>query len=411
VRIYRLLFLALVIAGCGKSEGSPPLPAVGYNAGGQAPPIEQGFKYGAARDETAYAKEKVVFSFNGSDGFTPWCTLLAINGELYGTTAGGGTSNGGTIFKVSKSGQEVTLQDLAYGNGQPLAGLVGLHGWLYGTTSGLYGGYWQAFEIGKSGQAGWFDEFGPGNGNGVSPRGRLVAMNGTLYGTTFEGGVNTCGAISCGTVFAITTSGQERVLYSFKGSPDGNNPISDLVVYNGKLYGTTSGGGSGGGSGIVFEIDTSGNERVVYSFRSEDKDGSEPQGALAAANGKIYGATPFGGHGHFGGTVFEVSLAGREQILHQFNCATGGCAPSGGVIAENGVLYGTTSGGPAGPSYGGTVFELSMSGKLRTLHSFAGYPTDGSTPLAALTPVGRALYGTTGTGGAYDDGTVFEVSL
>ena len=107
--------------------------------------------------------------------------------------------------------------------------------------------------------------FGGGN-DGQSPQGRLAALNGTLYGTTFWGGT-TCGG-KCGTVFAITTSGQERVLYSFKGPPtDGNNPISDLVAFNGKLYGTTTGGGSRvGGSGTVFEVDPSGNERVVYSF-------------------------------------------------------------------------------------------------------------------------------------------------
>ena len=320
MRVCQLSLLCLIIAGCAKSGGSSPLPPTGYAAGGSAPAIAQ-------------PKEETVFSFNYYDGGTPWCTLLAVNGELYGTTAIGGTEGGGTIFKMTRSGQESTLANLSDDFGTSVAGLITLHGWLYGTASALYGSRGgQAFKIGKSGQTGWFSEIGR------VPQGRMVALNGVLYGTTYGGG-----AYSDGTVFAITTSGQPRALYTFKGSPDGNNPISDLVVLNGKLYGTTTNGGSRGGSGTVFEVDTSGNERVVYSFSSDGKDGVQPQGALAVANGKIYGATPFGGRGQFGGTVFEVTVGGRERVLHRFNCETGACGPSGGVIAENGVLYGTTA--------------------------------------------------------------------
>lgn len=402
MRIRYLLWLScLVLAGCAKGGGSSLVPPAQNAAAGALPLIGQRFDRAHTRDVRANAKEEVIFSFDYYDGFTPWCTLLAIKGELYGTTAGGGSSYySGTVFKVSKSGYEVTLRDLPYDFGTPMAGLISLHDWLYGTASrGV------AFQVGTSGQAGWSYKVSG------SPRGRLTALNGVLYGTAYAGGGN-----SDGSVFAITTSGQGRILYSFKGAPDGNEPISDLVALNGKLYGTTAYGGSRGGTtcqggcGTVFEVDTSGKERVVYSF-SGGKDGIEPQGALAVSNGKIYGTTLYGGRGYVGGTVFEVSVPGRERILHRFNCGTGECAPEGGVIAGNGVLYGMTSAGARGPSYGGTVFELTTSGKLRTLHSFAGYPTDGSEPLAAPVLVGRALYGTTAKGGTHDWGTIFKVTL
>jgi uncharacterized repeat protein (TIGR03803 family) len=400
VRLRYFVLSCLVLAACAKGGGSSLIPP-GQNTDGPLPLIAQRFDRALTGDVRANTKEKIIFSFDYYDGFTPWCTLLAVNGELYGTTAGGGSSYySGTVFKVSKSGYEVTLRDLPYDFGTPMAGLISLQGWLYGTASGGV-----AFQIGTSGQAGWSYKVSG------SPRGRLIALNGVLYGTAYAGGGN-----SDGSVFAITTSGQGRILYNFKGAPDGNEPISDLVALNGKLYGTTAYGGRSGGTscpggcGTVFEIDASGKERVVYSF-SGGKDGIEPQGALAVSNGKIYGTTLFGGRGYAGGTVFEVTAAGHERILHRFDCGTGACAPEGGVIAEKGVLYGMTSGGAVGPSYNGTVFELSTSGKLRTLHSFAGYPTDGSEPLAAPVLVGHALYGTTAKGGTRDWGTVFKVTL
>ena len=183
--------------------------------------IGQRFDRAHTRDVRANAEEEVIFSFDYYDGFTPWCTLLAIKGELYGTTAGGGSSYySGTVFKVSKSGYEVTLRDLPYDFGTPMAGLISLHDWLYGTASRR-----GAFQVGTSGQAGWSYKVSG------SPRGRLTALNGVLYGTAYAGGGN-----SDGSVFAITTSGQGRILYSFKGAPDGNEPISDLVALNGKLH-------------------------------------------------------------------------------------------------------------------------------------------------------------------------------
>ena len=123
-------------------------------------------------------KRRSFSGFDYYDGFTPWCTLLAIKGELYGTTAGGGSSYySGTVFKVSKVVTRVTLRDLPYDFGTPMAGLISLHDWLYGTASrGV------AFQVGTSGQAGSSYKVSG------SPRGRLTALNGVLYGTAYAGG-------------------------------------------------------------------------------------------------------------------------------------------------------------------------------------------------------------------------------
>jgi uncharacterized repeat protein (TIGR03803 family) len=109
--------------------------------------------------------------------------------------------------------------------------------------------------------------FGNGSGDGTLPGGNLINVNGTLYGTTFYGGAD-----SAGTVFKITTSGTEKLLYSFKGGPnDGAYPAAGLINVNGTLYGTTSLGGAstciGYGCGTVFAITTSGKEAVLYSFK------------------------------------------------------------------------------------------------------------------------------------------------
>jgi uncharacterized repeat protein (TIGR03803 family) len=181
----------------------------------------------------------------------------------------------------------------------------------------------------------------------------LIAVKGVLYGTTLAA------------VFKVNTSGEEHVLYRFKGGKDGALAMAPLIAVGDKFYSTTYQGGMNN-EGTVFVVDASGKHRVLYSFAGGD-DGAYPSAGLVDVNGTLYGTTA-GGGGSGGGT-------------------------SGGIVGD------------------GTVYEVSTSGDEGVVYSFEGsYPYgDGANPVAGLVAVKRKLYGTTRDGGANDDGTVFEV--
>ena len=151
-----------------------------------------------------------------------------------------------------------------------------------------------------------------GKGDGVLPRAGLTDLNGTLYGTTENGGNGACGSTSCGTVFSITTSGIETVLHNFAGGTDGAAPFDDLLDVNGTLYGTTEGGGTSN-AGTVFSIKPSGKEAVLYSFKGGKTDGAHPWAGLTNVNGTLYGTTVNGG-ATADGTVFSITLSGKEAV-------------------------------------------------------------------------------------------------
>ncbi len=246
--------------------------------------------------------------------------------------------------------------------------------------------------------------FGP-SPDGAAPGAPLTNVNGTLYGTTYEGG-----AYSQGTVFSVTTQGAENVLHRFTGYPDdGARPVAGLVYMKGVLYGTTTTGGSNNiyndfGAGTVFSITPSGTENVLYSFAG-GSDGVSPAGGLLDVKGTLYGTTTEGG-AHGCGTIFKITKAGAEKIIHSFYDAPDGCSPNGGLLDVKGTLYGTTAYGGSYHGGGGTVFRVTATDKERVLHSF-GFESDGSNPLAGLTELNGILYGTTDQGGAYGEGTVF----
>jgi uncharacterized repeat protein (TIGR03803 family) len=245
--------------------------------------------------------------------------------------------------------------------------------------------------------------------DGAYPEAALVqATNGDFYGTTYGGGAN-----DEGTVFTITPSGTLTTLYSFcsqSNCTDGANPYAGLVqATNGDLYGTTYSGGANN-LGTVFKITLSGTLITLHSF--DLTDGAYPEAALIqATNGDLYGTTSRDGFNGYG-TVFKITPSGKLTTLHSFDYFTDGAYPEAGLVqASNGDLYGTTS--LAGANNFGTVFKITPSGTLTTLHSFgvAGYPTDGAFPEAGLVQASNGdLYGTTSQGAAYDHGTVFKIT-
>ena len=249
--------------------------------------------------------------------------------------------------------------------------------------------------------------FKGGTTDGQDPGGGLIMDGaGNLYGTTAGGGTN-----GYGTVFTINAAGTESVVYSFKGgTTDGDSPFGQLVMDSaGNLYGTTSGGGANG-DGTVFKITAAGTESVLHSFVGGTTDGQQPiAGLVMDSAGNLYGTTSFGGEND-DGTVFKISAGGTASILYSFKGGTtDGKVPDSGVIMDGaGNLYGTTSMG--GANGDGTVYEISAAGTESILHFFDGYPTDGQLPWAGLIMDSAGnLYGTTTEGGDNDDGTVFKV--
>jgi uncharacterized repeat protein (TIGR03803 family) len=246
---------------------------------------------------------------------------------------------------------------------------------------------------------------------GATPRTGVVVNNGLLYGTTTAGGAT--GTKGDGTVYELNSDGTEHVLHSFTGNPDGSEPRGNLVLDDhGAMYGTTEYGGTKH-VGTVYEIRGDGAEHVVYSFRSAARnktygpDGALPLSSLVVIGPDVLGTTLTGGKAN-GGTVFEVERSsGYESFIYPFTGMPDGSAPLAGLTALNSVFYGTTANG--GDNDKGCVFSINASGTERVLYSFKGSPSDGAAPYAGLIVDNDLLYGVTTRGGAYDDGTVFQI--
>ena len=323
-----------------------------------------GYGCGTVFKLTPSGAETVVYSFTGSpDGNGPWAGLVFGNGgDLYGTTYEGGTSGNcdggcGTVFRVTPAGKEKVLHsftDNPNGAG-PRAGLVvGGKGNMYGTTTG--GGDYPSggtvFKVTSSGEYKVLHRFVDGHAGSYA--GLTLDDRDNLYGTFAGAGDD------YGTVFRETTSGEEKVLYRFQGPlhKDGYLPMAGLSLdARGNLYGTTVYGGPGG-YGTVFKLTPSGKESVLYSF-TNNADGGNPQAGLVRdAHGNLYGTTVWGGT--YGcGTVFKVTPSGKETVLYSFADDGDGASPMAGLIFDDkGNLYGTTAGGCVDGDSAGTVFEI-----------------------------------------------------
>lgn len=247
-----------------------------------------------------------------------------------------------------------------------------------------------------------------GQADGGQPIGGLIGdAEGNGYGTTCCGGAH-----GAGTVFTLDRAGKETVLYSFTGGADGDQPYASLIRdAEGNLYGTTFWGGTsaacngGTGCGVVFKLDTSGNETVLHAFTGTGGDGANPYDALVQdPKGNLFGTTVYGGGSSACsggcGTVFGVNPAGQEAVLYSFKGGADGINPFAGLVRDaEGNLYGTTN---LGGSYGqGTVFELDNTRKETVLYTFMG-GADGGQPLLGylLRDAEGNLYATTVRGGA-----------
>jgi uncharacterized repeat protein (TIGR03803 family) len=311
--------------------------------------------------------ETVLHTFTGPDGATPYGSLVRDgSGNLYGTTSAGGSSGLGTVFKIDPSGTETVLHNFT-GNpdgAKPYAGLVmdPSSGNLYGTTEqGGTSNLGTVFGVDNNGTETVLHSF-TGGPDGADPKARLMLdAGGNLYGTTFTGGSS-----SAGTVFELDTTNTESVLYAFTGGSDGGNPFGGVTQdSDGVLYGTTENGGSamhyGCCKGVAFSV-SGGSEQVLYTFTG-GKDGGTPASDLILYNGVLYGTTLSGGFSSHG-TAFSLTIAkgkgkgkNREKVLHGFTGRKDGASPRGGLLLNaQGVLYGTAQKG--GRFKQGTVFQV-----------------------------------------------------
>ncbi len=368
----------------------------------------------------------------GADGALPGflggnALTLDRRGNLYGTADAGGDPSCavgffapgcGVVFQVDRHGKETTLHTFTGPDGaDPDTGMVrDWEGNLYGSTAfGGSLGFGAVFKIDRNGNETVLYSF-TGGADGNSPQGGVIGdEEGNLYGATTEGGDVTggvsspCDSYGCGVVFKVDRWGNETVLYTFAGV-DGKDPYGGLLRdERGNLYGTTIKGGTFG-DGVVFKLDRWGNETVLYSF-SGGADGANPfTGVIRDERGNLYGTTEDGGNfpGFAGsGVVFKLDRAGNETVLYTFTGGTDGGVPYGRLLRREGNLYGTTlfggdlNGLPQNcAGFGcGVVFKLDRAGKETVLYSFTGY-ADGANPYNGLVGDEEGnLYGTTGYGG------------
>ena len=390
-----------------------------------------------------------------SEGFYPSSTLLAdAQGNLYGTTLGGGAGGAGTVFKLSPMGTGTALHSFSFGSGAngllPYGQLLAdTSGNLYGTTLvggasvvncfGMGAGFTgcgTVFKLSPDGTQTVLYAPGP---IGANPSGLAFDKTGNLYGTTVYGGaIKTCVTYGCGTVYELTTGGRKKVLHAFGGGNDGAYPRF-LMEYHGSFYGVTAYGGSTAvctesgniGCGTVYKLMPDGTTTILYTFLG-GSDGARPESQLIADSaGNLYGTTMLGGGSNkclYGcGTVFELASNGVETVLYAFKGGRDGAWPLTGPLYRNaatGALSGTTSHGgndvscpvsAMNPLAGcGTLYKLnppsSSSGTWTesVLHRLDA-SVDGEYPPHSLVDIKGHLYTTTNIGGVDGSGTVLAL--
>ena len=343
-----------------------------------------------------------IASFNGSNGANPSYGGVTLDrqGNLFGTTFGGGANGVGTVWEIASGTDTInTLASFNSANGtNPQTGvIVDAQGNLYGVTaSGGANSAGTVFEIAKwSGTISTLASFDGTDGS--APRFLTMDAAGNLYGATAAGGANTDG-----TVFEVVKgSGTITTLATFSGST-GNNPLGGVTLdAQGNLYGTTRSGGANN-EGTVFEIlNGSGTITTLASFNGSD--GRNPRNGVALdAQGNLYGTTGVAGSP---ATVWEITKgSGTITILATF----GNNTLSAVTLDGQGNLYGNTN--AAGANGDGSIWEIANgSGTITTLASFDG--THGANPFAGLTLDSNGnLYGTANSGGDNGVGTVFVLT-
>jgi uncharacterized repeat protein (TIGR03803 family) len=365
-----------------------------------------------------------LWSFTGgADGAAPTGRLIqASDGSFYGTTGniGSGAGRAGTVFKITSSGGALTTLYTFSGGADglnPYSLVEGTDGNLYGTTAtgGTHASGACADSVGSTGCGTVFKLTASGVlttlytfsgfADGGAPNGLIQASDGNLYGTTQSGGTSTACPQRCGTLFKISTAGTLTTLYSFTGGSDGALPYGSGTLIegsDGNLYGTTSAGGTSAacgqaspGCGTVFKATLAGVVTTLHVFAG-GADGSYPFGLVQGSDGNVYGTT-FDGGTSGNGSIYKITTAGTLTTLYSFTGGADGTSSPGLIQGTDGNFYGTTTGGGSGNCENGgcgTLFSFTLPGTLTTLHTFSG--SDGGDPYGLIQGSDENLYGLMG---------------
>jgi len=277
------------------------------------------------------------------------------DGDLYGTSEYGGSSNAGTVFKISPTGAPTIIASLDSTTGDhPLCGLT------FGT-------------------------------------------DGNFYGVTDQGG-----SFGAGTVYQVTPTGTVKVLHNFTNGADSGGPTCPPVqASNGNFYGVTTGLVSGSqGVSTFYRVTSTGTFTTLHTFANSE--GQHCSGITLGIDGNFYGACELDG-ANGDGTLYKVSTAGKVTVLHSLN-GTNGLNEQGGffVQANDGNFYGVGYNG--GPSNYGVIFQLKPTGAYKVIHNFTG-GADGGNPNADLTlGTDGNLYSGASAGGSSGNGVLFKIT-
>ncbi len=354
---------------------------------------------------------------NSQGGFT-----MGPDGDLYGLAVQGGSNNFGTVYKITPSGAPSLLFSFTGGeNGRfsdYAAGslTLGSDGDFYGITSdGGAEGYGTVFKVTPSGnlttlytftdQRVAYPQYTP-----------VFGPDGDLYDSVDSA------VYKYGSIFKLSPSGSYTTLYTFSNiSSDGSGSGSLTVGPDGSLYGACSSGGPNN-TGLIFRITLGGTFSVLHAFSAltmpeegsgTNADGASPDQPVFGADGNLYGLTTAGGPNSTG-VEYRLTMSGNFTTITSIPIATSD--PNGDtlygpiteplILGTDGNFYGTT---------GAAAFQLTPTGGASVLHQFDtsySYDTDGTYPEAPLMEAdGGILYGTTDSGGAYDCGTAFSISV
>ena len=338
--------------------------------------------------------------------------VLGPDGQFYGTTYSGGPESEdcqfgcGVVFRLDSNGDQITVHQFSYPEGAFPVGAVffASNGDLYGTTAEGGSGACHCgtvYRIDTNGTYQVVHEFDGADGD--RPFGALIEpIPGELWGTTYYGG-DGCDASpsGCGTVFRMQFDGDLQTMHSFDGN-DGRGPRGALLLADdGNLYFTTYADANGGG--YVHRISTNGNlSPPLHHFT----DAASGETLIQGSSGDLIGVSS--------AELFRLSLDGQYEPIHAFpSDGSEGLIPASPVLeASDGFFY-VAMGGGIGTEIGwGLINRIDGSGNLTRIHAFDRTTTDVLAPQSGLiqTPDGR-LYGTAFTGGEHGLGGVYRVTL
>jgi uncharacterized repeat protein (TIGR03803 family) len=340
---------------------------------------------------------KDIFEFNGTtNGCCPQYPAIMAQGQdgnFYGITATGGTSNAGVAFKITPTGTQTVLYnfDVTHG-GNPNGGLVmGTDGNFYGTSE--HGGahaYGNIFQLTAAGSLKVLYDFTGGADGGYPLAPPIQGTDGNLYGTTYPG-----------VSYKISTKGAFKVIKKIPATPYG--PL--VQGTDGAFYGMTEQGGTSG-VGTIFQIS---GTKVTTLYNFDGTHGAYPYGGLAqGADGNFYGTTSAGGTAN-AGVIFQATSKGAVTVLYNFDSvhpANGYQAYAGLVAATDGNLYGSTIFGGSGGN--GVLFKITTTGTYTVLSNFDNTHGAGAFP-SPLQYTSGMFFGLTSRGGAAGKGVAYSL--